>query len=177
MSLQFARKTAEKLVEKSTLKDLPIDPREIAHKQKVTVYVEELEDGVSGLLVTSGNKASIFVNEAEKDYRQRFSAAHELGHYVLRHHADRGDHVHVDRGVKILQRNLKSSQGIDSAEIEANQFAASLLMPAHLVREAVEKYGKGKPIDEALVEKLADRELFFVSEQALTIRLERLGLL
>ena len=50
-------------------------------------------------------------------------------------------------------------------------------MPAHLVREAVEKYGKGKPIDEALVEKLADRELFFVSEQALTIRLERLGLL
>ena len=52
-------------------------------------------------------------------------------------------------------------------EREADQFAAELLMPEHLVREAVVEHGGD-------VSRLADR--FDVSRQAMQTRLRRLGL-
>jgi Zn-dependent peptidase ImmA (M78 family) len=63
---------------------------------------------------------------------------------------------------------------VDAKEIEANQFAASLLMPAKLVRAHAARFGKG-PLLEDEVRHLA-RE-FEVSEQAMTIRLTNLGLI
>lgn len=164
-------------MEHLTLEDLPVQPKEIALKNNVPVISEELDSGVSGLLVTRGTRATIFVNESDSERRKRFSTAHELGHFLLRHHSDRGDHVHVDRGITVLHRNSRSSEGVDLAEIEANQFAASLLMPAHLLRMAIEKYASEDRLDESIIEKLADKKLFHVSVQAMTIRLERLGLL
>lgn len=175
MSLQFARKSAEKLTENLSIENLPIDPKEMAIRHKVPVYEEDLEKDVSGLLVWSNNRASIFVNKTEEKKRQRFSIAHELGHYILCHYAHQGDHVHVDQGVRILQRNAKSSEGVDSMEIEANQFAASILMPSHLIRIKVEEVSGGKTLDEQMIPKIA--ESFAVSVQAMTIRLVRLGYL
>jgi hypothetical protein len=61
-----------------------------------------------------------------------------------------------------------SNQEIRQREIEANAFAAELLMPAPLVEQAVERYGKD-------VAALA--ELFDVSRQAMQFRLEKLLLL
>lgn len=172
MSLQYARKVAEKILESHPNEVPPIDPKEIAIRHKVPVYEDELEEGVSGLLILNGGCASIFVNSGDRKERQRFSIAHELGHYILKHHAREGDHVHVDRGVRVLQRGLKSSQGVDPAEIEANQFAACLLMPSNHVRRMIEELG-GRPVTEQMIDKLADR--FQVSEQAMAIRLTTLG--
>lgn len=179
MSLQFARRAAEKLLESMPKQcfttgpnESGIDPKEIAIRLHVQVYEDKLEDGVSGLLITNGGRSTIFVNSKDKLARQRFSIAHELGHFLLRHHAKEGDHVHVDKGVRVLQRGLKASQGVDPIEIEANHFAACLLMPANLLRQTVEELG-GRPVTEEMVDELAKR--FVVSEQAMTIRLTNLG--
>lgn len=84
------------------------------------------------------------------------------------------EHAHVDRGHYISQRGPKTSDGTDIKEIEANQFAASLLMPSKLVREKVVELG-GSSLLDYHVSQLA--EMFEVSEQAMIIRLTTLGLL
>jgi Zn-dependent peptidase ImmA (M78 family) len=68
-------------------------------------------------------------------------------------------------------RNAKSSEGSDFREIEANQFAACLLMPEHLVHEKV-KALKSHDVEDA-VKRLA--RTFRVSEKAMAIRLGVLG--
>jgi len=80
--------------------------------------------------------------------------------------------VHVDRGSYVSERGTRAAAGIDPKEIEANQFAESLLMPTKLMREHVERVGY-LPLDENDVKRLA-RD-FDVSEQAMTIRLSVLG--
>jgi predicted transcriptional regulator len=57
------------------------------------------------------------------------------------------------------------------SRIQANQFAAALLMPTRLVRYAVERLAK--PLQEADVKTLASE--FRVSEQAMITRLTTLG--
>ena len=66
------------------------------------------------------------------------------------------------------------SEGIDPIEIEANQFAATLLMPTNLIRTELEKldvdtYG------EDVIEDLANK--FGVSVQAMTIRMTSMRLI
>ena len=79
----------------------------------------------------------------------------------------------MDRGHFISQRGPRSSTGVDPKEVEANQFAAVLLMPTELVRHAA--HDLGLPLLDSDVSQLS--RLFRVSDQAMTIRLSTLGLL
>lgn len=74
----------------------------------------------------------------------------------------------------ISQRGSRASDGIDPKEVQANQFAACLLMPSKLLLEKVAKRG-GPPLFDDDVSSLAEE--FQVSEQAMTIRLTTLGVL
>ena len=79
--------------------------------------------------------------------------------------------VHVDKEFSMLMRNSVSTTGSDEMEIEANFFAAELLMPATLITEELE----GAPIDideEAAIDALAKR--FKVSQSAMRVRLGNL---
>jgi Zn-dependent peptidase ImmA (M78 family) len=89
--------------------------------------------------------------------RQRFTIAHELGHLLLHK-----DEVHIDRAF----RNSISSQAIDANEIEANRFAAELLMPFHLLKN--EDISNIDVEDESSLRDLARK--FKVSLQAMTLR-------
>ena len=83
--------------------------------------------------------------------RQRFTIAHEIGHFLL--HTD--EDVHIDEKRPIGRRDDLSSQAVDACEIEANQFAAELLMPESLVREFVRNLGSNHPetsVEEAIEE-------------------------
>jgi Zn-dependent peptidase ImmA (M78 family) len=80
----------------------------------------------------------------------------------------------VDKGNFYRSRSSLSSEGVDPKEIEANQFAASLLMPADFVKREV-KALQAMPLLDQHVAQLAKR--FGVSEHAMTIRLTRLGYL
>ena len=77
--------------------------------------------------------------------------------------------VHVDKG--ILRRDLTSAAGIDSKEIEANAFAATVLMPSSLI--AAYTLGGIDLENDRLVSNLA--RTFGVSATALTNRILNLS--
>jgi Zn-dependent peptidase ImmA (M78 family) len=91
----------------------------------------------------------------------------------MKHQFELGEHVHVDSGRRISARSALASAGLDQKEIEANQFAAELLMPQKLVRAYASQLGHG-PLLEHEVAELARR--FRVSQHAMTIQLSTLGL-
>jgi Zn-dependent peptidase ImmA (M78 family) len=174
MSVANATRQAEALLDEVGVQSAPVDVRKIALKLGLRVVEEDLDDDVSGALVSNPQRAAILVNSDHHDNRKRFTIAHELGHFVLRHQFEEGGHVHVDRGNYISLRGKRASEGVDPKEIEANWFAASLLMPAALVRTHVAKIGT-RALHDQHVTRLAEE--FLVSEQAMTIRLSTLGLL
>ncbi len=137
---------------------------------------EPFKGDVSGALLRDEHRTVIGVNALHPDTRQRFTIAHELGHLVLH----TGHPVHYDRApFRINLRNAVSSEARDPEEIEANRFAAELLMPeAMLKRDLLEQDIPGLDVsDEHALETvrwLADR--YKVSVQAMAIRLATLGL-
>lgn len=175
MSVQIARSLAERLAEKFGSGVRPIDVKSIADALGLKVVEADLGADVSGLLVTNEAEASICVNTLEPGPRQRFTIAHEIGHFVLRHQFEPGEHVHVDKGNFISQRGMRASAGLDPKEIEANQFAACLLMPSKPLRERITELVNGGHLLDQQVADLAHD--FDVSEQAMTIRLAALGII
>jgi Zn-dependent peptidase ImmA (M78 family) len=150
--------------------DAYLDVEAMAAAQGATVVYERLAQDVSGMLLREGDSVVIGVNEAHAESRQRFTVAHELGHLILH----RGRPIVVD-SVRVNLRDSRSSMATDLEEIEANSFAAELLMPQALVlrnfRSAVDR---GERDLRQLVKDLALG--FGVSEQAMDYRLQNLGL-
>ena len=149
---------------------LPVDVEAVAQHLKIEVRRQELEDHISGVLIIKGSNAVIGVNKSHHVHRQRFTIAHEIGHDRL--HRDTAQ-LFVDAAPAFF-RDEQSATGLSDQEVEANAFAAELLMPDAVVREL---FGR-QPID--VFDDLALRRLasqFEVSIQALTIRLTRLNLL
>lgn len=175
MSIQTARAQADSLTKQFGCDTTPVDVHHIARELGLSVIEANLGDDVSGMLVTNLGTSFVCVHEKHPRVRKRFTIAHEIGHHVLGHQSQRGDHVHVDRGNFISQRGPRASTGLDPKEIEANQFAAALLMPATLVRKEVALLVDKHALLDSDVGSLA--ELFDVSEQAMTIRLTTMGIL
>jgi predicted transcriptional regulator len=170
--VQLARAAAEKLVASLGIQAAPVDVEQVASALRLRVVHEDLGEDVSGLLVSRGRSAGIAVKRGDAPVRRRFTIAHEIGHFVLGHHIQRNEMVHADQHHQVIYRSQSASQGLDPLEVQANQFAASLLMPAKIIREEVASLRK--PLQEADVKALAQR--FRVSEQAMTIRLTTLNL-
>lgn len=139
----------------------PVPVERMVREQGITVRRGDLED-VSGLLLRDGDAAVIGVNSTQSKVRQRFTIAHEFGHFMLHE----GIRDHVDHGYRVNFRDRESALARDVEEIEANFFAASLLMPKRLLdsRDAVNAID-----DDALVSKLATE--FNVSRHAMSLRL------
>lgn len=144
---------------------LPVDPIRIARGLGIGVRVAWLAADWSGALVKRrGEAPEILLNEDHSRTRQRFTCAHELGHWFYR--AAHTATTDSDTFEFIDSRDSRASQGTDPIERYANGFAAALLMPADRVR----KWAKEEP--EAL---LAWR--FEVSSEAMRLRLRNLGML
>jgi Zn-dependent peptidase ImmA (M78 family) len=175
VSTQRARSLAEDLAQRFTEDAPPVAVEHIARALDLELVHVDLATDTSGVLVTVGDKTKICVQEKDHRNRRRFTIAHEIGHFVLKHNFG-GEHVHVDKGSLVFTsfRNPRSSKGIDPKEIEANQFASCLLMPAKLVRRAVEDLPPW-PLDDPQINTLAKK--FQVSVQAMTIRLTSLNLI
>ena len=142
-----------------------IDLIKIANYLQVDVQSANLETDISGLFVIKENKAYIRYNENESVHRQRFTIAHELGHFVL--HKDIP--LFVDKNEKIMFRNSLSSTGEIMKEREANAFSAALLMPKLFIEKEILAITEKHDIVTFLAEK------FNVSSQAMSFRLSNLG--
>jgi len=171
VSIIAARRKAEALAQQLGVAQPPVDVSQVAEALGIRVVETKLGDDISGLLITKDEVTTICVEETHRAVRKRFTIAHEIGHYCLRHQFEPGEHVHVDRGALVSMRNGRSGEGTDQREVEANQFAACLLMPRSLVQAEIAR--KGGKVPEELVGELALK--FEVSEQAMTIRLGTLG--
>lgn len=165
---------ARLLLEETCLGDVPVDVEAIAEALGIVIrYVEE-PSPVSGVLVQDDNGSPIIgVNYNHHPNRRRFTIAHELGHYRL-HRGKRN--MFVDR--EVFRRDEVSSLAVDRLEIEANAFAASLLMPEDELladaERAIRRLGP-KPDAERLSKNLARQ--YSVSKQAMSFRLANLGII
>lgn len=173
MSTSRAQREAMRLLDSLKVRAAPVDVNGIAASVGLKIVYEDFTDDISGLLITRDSTGVIGVHSKQALVRQRFTIAHEIGHFVLRHHTQSGEHVHIDEGWKVSARNERSAKGIDVQEIEANRFAAYLLMPETLLKARVADFRR-KPLSEANVLELAKE--FKVSEQAMTLRLRTLQL-
>lgn len=127
----------------------------------------DMEMDVAGVLYRQGDHKVIAVNQMHPLTRRRFTIAHEIGHLVLH----RGVPVHVDQGFRINLRDPSSAQGQEIEEIEANAFAANLLMPFYWLRNDL-RADLIDLDDSSEVKELAER--YQVSQQAMLIRLTTL---
>lgn len=156
-----AERAAEQVLEECWDGRIPVDPVRIARSFGLKTFSADLEESVSGMLVKKpGTDPEILVNEDDSRNRQRFTAGHELGHYVRRSEEPE-EYEYVD------YRDERSTSGTAEEERFANAFAANLLMP----RSAVESLqAEGTP-DFLLAKR------FGVSREAMLNRLDNLGLL
>jgi Zn-dependent peptidase ImmA (M78 family) len=136
-----------------------IDIEAIAQHCGATVLYERLE-GCEARIVGNDVQAIITVNSASPIGRRRFSAGHELGHWMR----DRGK-----IGFSCTEQVMLGEWGQINTERAANEYAADLLMPADLfARES-----RNKPITFDSVRELS--ATFSASLTATAIRLVRHG--
>lgn len=166
-----AKRKAAELLSLAKVKSAPVKVDKLAKILNATIHYEKLDDEISGMVTRTGNGTAVIgVNTFHPPVRQRFTIAHEIGHLVLHEEL-----LHIDRKFPIALRDTTASLGTDSNEIEANQFAAELLMPSALLEADVQALmAKGVDPDDA-VTKLALK--YDVSSQAMAIRLTNLGFL
>ncbi len=141
---------------------LPVNPAQIALSLGVRVeksfgeITNNSGQPLSGEFNLENGEPVIKYNSTEALVRQRFTVAHELGHYVLDHgprHRDEAQNFSINN--------------YDLYEVAANNFAAELLMPAEAIRNLI---GQG----ETTLQTLANS--FNVSTVAMNIRLKKLGI-
>lgn len=140
----------------------PVPVFEIAAMLGLGPEFRVLPDNISGKIVRSATSAgyTIVVNSSHHPNRQRFTVAHELGHYIYHR-----DLLQGGVGDTVAYR----SEGSDTPneligphqETEANRFASNILMPSHLISALQARGLDPKGIAKALG----------VSESALRIRL------
>ena len=131
---------------------------------------KNLDDETSGFVYVDSktNSTVIGLMSCHSKTRQRFTLAHELGHFVM--HKTTGGHLHVDeKDFFVRFRDKHSGDGSDQQEKEANAFAAELLMPKHFLERDVKQLKDGVSIsDEKAIRSMANR--YGVSLRALLFR-------
>jgi len=144
--------------------EVPIE--KIAERGGINIVFDDLAD-ISGMVVRKDNAVTIAVNNTQNKRRQRFTLAHELGHSLLHE----GTPVRFDRDFRVNLRSDRSSLAVDPEEIEANFFAANLLMPREmLIRDLGGNY---IDLDDARATRSWARR-YGVSMQAMNLRLVKL---
>jgi Zn-dependent peptidase ImmA (M78 family) len=150
------RRQAARLLESAGTAREPVSLLDVVSALNLELVTKTREPFTSEAALESlGDGRAIVLNGSGDSGRRRFTIAHEIGHFVL--HPER---CRPERGGGVNEAGRRE-------EREADTFAAELLMPEHLVREAVREQG----LDAT---RLADR--FEVSRKAMQTRLRSLDL-
>lgn len=180
MTANIKRADYQRVMEKGELffkksgcsKSPPVDLNVAAERLGIDVRYHKLQGDVSGFLFLDKMQDPIIgINIEHPPTRQRFTLAHEIGHFFL-HAPPGGSGSFIDKGFTIVKRDTRSQMGVVVEEIEANFFAAEILMPAeHLYPDFVSSSSGKNPKKE--LDKLADK--YDVSVEAMEYRLRNLG--
>lgn len=115
-----------------------------------------MEPATSGSLTYNEGEWVIRINKNHNSRRQRFTVAHELGHYIM----------HRNKSESFTDEIFFRTEKKDVIEYRANAFASQLLMPEKRVRKAISE-------GERNLGKLSER--FNVSSLAMKVRVQELG--
>lgn len=152
-----ARAKATELVDGISSPSIPVT--EIAESNGVNVVFADMgkfAEKVAGFIDFGSRR--IYVNMADRPQRQRFTIAHELGHWLLH----RGSFEADPKLYPVLPR-FQSVDWSNAFEQEANAFAAELLVPERLLKQV-----SGAPT-------VALANVFDVSRAMIENRLKYLG--
>jgi len=164
VAIKMAKKIASQYINGKSgskgCKKHSIDVKEIAESFGIKVVEHEFSDEMSGVFIRKGDDLFIGVNKSHSNTRKRFTIAHEIGHFLLHsedviHH----DNINLESPSVVLYRSENNNGG---GEVEANAFAAELLMPEILVDACIES-------GVSSIDDLADE--FDVSPDAMRYRL------
>ncbi|TSC76473.1 MAG: hypothetical protein G01um101431_606 [Parcubacteria group bacterium Gr01-1014_31] len=152
-----ARKVARRLLANAGVTRPPIRIRDIVEYLKKTSDLSicpwDFGKDTDGMQLTQGENITIGYNQNQHRHRQRFTVAHEIGHFMM-------GHTTGDSPFDLTSQKPE--------EIEANQFAAELLMPLGLLKGEIRDGLKN-------VKSLAD--VFDVSDEAMWWRIRGCNLL
>lgn len=138
-----------------TLPEQPVDIVGLIRAFDCDYQTQPLPLGVAGAIFHDDGNYQIVVNNCDPETRQRFTAAHELAHYLL--HRDHLSARHTD--------NLMLRSGLSNRfEMQANRLAAELLMPQDVLDALTQ--AEAAPQNTASLARV-----FGVSRQALLVRL------
>lgn len=121
----------------------PIDLAKICETLELKINYEPL-CSIEALLIVSSGKKNVIIDNSKKIYpqRERFTIAHEIGHYIIPWHEN------LQQCDKIV--NFESD---DEFENQANDFASELLVPKSNLLEDI----KDKKITLSLIKYLAEQ--------------------
>ena len=127
-----ARQHGERIAAEKGYTSFPIDPFAIADSEGIMIVPKPADKkGVSGGIIFDEDVPSIFyATNIDNEGFQRFTVAHELGHYYLDGHPEE-----ILKSSKMHISHAGFRQGDSSIELEADHFASGLLMPTHLVKK------------------------------------------
>ena len=177
LSTQAFKKSEDaalKLISEFKIHSAPVPVEDIIRNLELELFEYNLGDDVSGVLVITNQKGTIGYNPKDGYLRQRFTMAHELGHYIL-HNSKTSDDLFVDKDFLFKKfRHLNTYTPTEKKqEQEANAFAAALLMPTNFIEKEMESDEMASLREGALVSALANK--FKVSEVAMSYRLANLS--
>lgn len=161
--------SAREVLVKLGIKAMPVPVEKIAKALGAVVRFSPLDEELSGMIYIKDGVPVIGVNSLHHPNRQRFTIAHEIGHLVM--HRDMiSENVHVDKQFRVLMRDSNSSTGSEEIEVQANRFAAELLIPSSMFDPT--KILASDIDDEGPLDELAKK--FRVSKQMLEYRIRSL---
>ena len=138
MDLDDAGSNPQRIAEAiiAQIPDLPrrVPVEEIAYALDIVEISVEPLKSFEGVLITSGPEkaeGSILVNARSGLRRRRYTVGHELGHFLHPHHIPPQGSFHCT-SEDMLRNNAKGTGNRILQEIQANAFAAELLLPRTL---------------------------------------------
>lgn len=168
LSEEKIEKMVKSVFDETYLLTTPVKIGAIIKYYGFKLFEADMPDNESGLIIVSKDnidkynaKKIIIVNSNHSNRRNRFTVAHELGHFIM--HKNEEIFAHRETGEN------------DCEEINANSFASALLMPKKAVNNLVKSIKEefwGEVPEYYLISQVADT--FNVSEAAAEVRLRKL---
>jgi Zn-dependent peptidase ImmA (M78 family) len=140
--VEVIRDSAQKLLEQIDYQGGSVELKKICPMLSIDLLFtnQAAQDGDGNLILGSANfdRKSILINSHDDKNRERFTIAHEIGHFCLKHDKYLRSEYILERDLLIGEMK-ENSFNYERLEFQANTFASDLLLPNDMfVRKTAE---------------------------------------